>query len=318
MHRIIIVILMCLLAGTYMSAQQHTQIRFMPHWLHQAQFAGYYMALEKGFYESHGLDVEILDGGPAFPAGKVFENNLADIGTMFLSGAIELSDAGMPLVNIGQLSKKSALIFVTRKSDSINSTEDFNGKRIGVWRSDFQELPLAFIKKYGIEAEIVPVTSTINLFLSGGVDIMCVMWYNEYNQIYLAGIDYEDMNAYFFFDYGLNFPEDGIYCLASFYKDNREACRNFVKATLEGWQYAFANKDEALDKVLEWMKKRNIPANAAQQRWMLNIMEKVYTEKDGTLNARLNRQSFIQTGEVLLESGSIQRMPDFEKFNKTE
>ncbi|MFP4471837.1 MAG: ABC transporter substrate-binding protein, partial [Bacteroidales bacterium] len=161
-------------------------------------------------------------------------------------------------------------------------------------------------------------TSTINLFLSGGVDIMCAMWYNEYNQIYLAGIDYEDLNAYFFFDYGLNFPEDGVYCHASFYKQNREACRNFVKATLEGWQYAFGHKEEALAETLKWMKYRNIPANAAHQRWMLNIMEKVYTQEDGSLDALLNRKDFIHTGEVLLESGSINEIPDFDQFNKTK
>ncbi len=297
-------------------AQDRTSVRFMPHWLHQAQFAGYYVALEKGYYLNHGLDVEILDGGPAFPAGKVFENNLADIGSMFLSGAIELTDAGLPLLNIGQLSKKSALIFIARKSDSISTVEDFNGKKIGIWRSDFRELPLAFLKKYNISADIVPITSTINLFLDGGIDIMCVMWYNEYNQVYLAGTDYDDLNAFFFYDHDLNFPEDGIYCTRDYYQKHPQVCDDFAEATLEGWRYAFAHKAEAVNLVLDWMKRHNIPANRAHQRWMLDVMEKVFLSEDGSLNSRLNREDYRHTAKVLRESGSIGHIEPWDQFYK--
>lgn len=301
-----------------LSAQSLTTIRYMPHWLHQAQFAGLYMAYEKGYYADAGLNVEILDGGPAFPMGKVFTDDIADMGTMFLSGAIELADEGVQVVNIGQLSKKSALIFIAKKSDSINTVDDFHGKKIGIWRSDFRELPMAFIKKYNINAEIVPITSTINLFLEGGIDIMCVMWYNEYDQVYLAGIDHEDLNAFYFFDYGLNFPEDGIYCKKSFLQQHTGACRNFVEATMKGWKYAFDHKEETLDVVLQYMKKRNIPANLAHQRWMLDIMENVILGDGDSLNIELSREDYLRTARVLKESGSIDKIMEFDEFFKAE
>jgi len=286
----------------------------MPHWLHQAQFSGFYMAYEKGIYEKYRLDVQILDGGPLAPMSSVFKNNEADFGTMFLSGAIELHDGGESIVNLCQLSQKSALMFVTKKSSNISRVEDFNNKKIGIWKSEFRELPMAFIDQFNIRAEIFPLTSTIDLFLDDGIDVMCVMWYNEYDQIYNAGLDYEDLNTFFFFDYDLNFPEDGIYCTEAFYQQFPEVCANFTKATIEGWRYAFDNPDETIDMVLRYMRKRNIPANRAHQEWMLSIIQKVFTSEDGRIHGLLNEEDFIKTSQILIESGAINTMPVFEKF----
>jgi NitT/TauT family transport system substrate-binding protein len=296
--------------------QQPAKVRFMPHWLHQAQFAGYYMASEKGFYSDHGLEVEILDGGPAYPVKKVFVEELAEFCTMFLSRAIELNDEGIPIVNICQTSQKSALVFVAKKTSGIRNIEDFNGKRIGFWRSDFQELPRAFLSKYDIECDIVPITSTINLFLSGGVDVMGVMWFNEYYQLYDAGIDFDELNSFFFYEYGLNFPEDGIYTSASFWDKKPDVCRKFAEATLQGWRYAFAHKEEAIEVVLRYQRTRNIPANKAHQRWMLNIMEKVIVPDNPDHFGHLDKTDFKNTEDVLIKSNSINKPLIYEDFNK--
>ncbi len=298
----------------FVGANSQTTVRFMPHWLHQAQFSGIYMAYEKGIYDKYGLDVKVLDGGPLAPMSSAFVNNGADFGTMFLSGAIELRDEVVDIINICQLSQKSALMFVTKKTSNIIRVEDFNGKKIGIWRSDFRELPMAFIDKFNIDAEIFPITSTIDLFLDDGVDIMCVMWYNEYDQIYHAGIDYEDLNTFFFFDYNLNFPEDGIYCTEEFFNQNPGICSDFVKATIEGWQYAFDHPDETIDVVLMYMKSRNIPANRAHQEWMLSIIEKVFVAENGSISGDLKEEDFLKTSQILIQSGSINLMPVFEEF----
>jgi len=311
-------ILTCFLVLLFFSAtaQNTSKVKFMPHWLHQAQFAGYYMAKEKGIYKNLNLDVEILNGGPAAPISEIITTHRADFVTMFLSGAIEACDDGLGIINIAQLSQKSALMFVAKKSGSIENIEDFNGKKIGIWRSDFRELPLAFLDKYNIEAEIVPITSTINLFLEDGIDIMCVMWYNEYHQIYDAGIDFDNLSTFFYFDYGLNFPEDGIYCTREFYEKNTEVADNFIQATLAGWKYAFEHKDETIAVVLEYMKKSNIPANKAHQRWMLNTMEKVYADENGAFSGKLNEHLFYKTVNILYESGAINNKITFQEFVK--
>ncbi len=301
-----------------LSGQELTKLRFTPHWLPQAQFAGYYVAREKGIYEKYGLDVEVLMGGHNFPAIPVLTEDKTDLVSMFLSGAIKAKARGVDMVDVCQLSQRSALIFVSKKESGIDKPDGFNGKKIGVWRSDFQELPRAFLNKFDIDAEIVPITSTVNLFLWGGIDIMCVMWYNEYHQILNFGINPDELNTFHFYDYDLNYPEDGIFCMESFYHENKEAVEKFVKATIEGWNYAFAHKEEALDIVLERMEKVMVPANRAHQQWMLNRMQDVFILQEGDkITGCLKKEDYLSTARVLLKSGVIDNIPDFEEFNKT-
>lgn len=299
-------------------SQEPAKVRFLPQWLPQAQFAGYYMAYEKGIYKKHGLDVEILKGGPARPLLPSLQKNQTDIASMFLSGGIKASAGGLDLVLIGQLSHSSALMFVARKSSGIAKIEDFNNRKIGIWRSDFKEVPLAMLNKHKIQYELVPITNTINLFLLGGIDVMCVMWYNEYHQILNAGIDEEDLAVFHFFDYDYNVPEDGIYCSRTFYERNPDVCQRFAEATIEGWEYAFSHKEEALDVVIRYMQAANVPANKAHQRWMLSRMQDVMVPGSKPLDGQLDEASYLRTANIILESGHIDHVPDFGNFNKTQ
>ncbi|MDP2423288.1 MAG: ABC transporter substrate-binding protein [Bacteroidales bacterium] len=308
------VILAALLLQT-IHAQDLARVRYMPHWLHQAQFAGFYMAKEKGYYTNLNLDVIILDGGPTYPVKAVIEKDLAEFTSMFLSRALEIRHTeNMPIVNLCQLSQKSALVFVARKSSGIEKIADFNGKKLGVWRSDFQELPKAFLRKYDLAVEVVPITSTINLFLSGGLDIMTMMWYNEYHQLYEAGIDFEDLNVFFFIDYDLNFPEDGIYCREETYNKHPDICARFVQATIEGWKYAFKNKEETLGVVIRYMKHGNIPVSKAHQRWMLNRMEDILTENGNISAPDLKKADYLNTANTLFNQGAITKFDPYEEF----
>lgn len=312
-----VLVLLMLFRLTDLPAQELVKVRYLPHWLHQAQFAGYYMAKEKGIYEKYGLDVEILPGGPNAPAIPDLVEHKTDITSTFLSGAIKAEANGMDVVNICQLSQRSALMYITKASSNITTPEDFNGKKIGIWRSDFQELPMAFLDKYHIEAEVVPITSTVNLFLRGGIDVMCVMWYNEYHQVLNFGIDQNEINVFDFNELGLDFPEDAIVCLNEYFKENTETCHKFVQATIAGWEYTFAHKDEAVDVTIEYMEAFNIPANRPHQYWMLNRTEDIFKADSDTITGTLNNEDYMLTGGVLLEFDAIEEIPPFEKFNKT-
>jgi len=275
------------------------------------------MAKEMGIYEKYGLDVEILMGGPTCPAAIELENGNCDITSMFLSGAIQAYGKGINLVDICQLSKRSALIFIAKKEKGISKPKDFNGKKIGIWRSDFQELPIAFLKKYNIDAIIVPIESTVNAFYYDVIDIMCVTWYNEYHTILNYGIDPDELDMFFLIDHDLNFPEDGIFCEEEFYENNKQVCKNFVKATLEGWKYAFEHEDETIDLVMTYMRNSNVPTNSAHQRWMFERMKDVFEYKNQELNSKLSKELYLKTATVLFETGKINSIPDFNKFDKT-
>jgi len=300
------------------SSQQLTKIRYLPHWLPQAQFSGYYMAKEKGFYKKYGLEVEIKTGSPECSASNDLANENCDIASMFLSGAIQAYTNDVKLVDICQLSKKSALIFIAKKEKGISKPEDFNGKKIGIWKSDIQAVPIAFLKKYNIDATVVPITSSVNAFYYDVIDIMCVMWYNEYHTILNYGINPDELNVFFLNDHDLNFPEDGIFCTEEFYENNKHVCQNFVKATLEGWNYAFDHEDETIDLVMTYMKNANVPTNAVHQRWMFERMKDVFEYKNHELNGKLSKKLYLKTAKVLLEIGKINTIPDFNEFNKTK
>ncbi len=139
---------------------------FMPHWLPQAQFAGYYVAFEKGFYRKQGIDLKILRGGPGFPPAQMLAKKNVAATSMFLSEALEHRDKGIKLINVCQLMKRSGFILVAKKGSGIVKPEDLNGRRISVWEN-FQIQPRAFFRKYQINVTPIIQGATVNLFLRG-------------------------------------------------------------------------------------------------------------------------------------------------------
>ncbi len=244
-------------------------LRFSPHWLPQAQFAGYYVAHDQGFYREAGLDVEITHPRANVNVVEMLKDGTVDVISQFLVSAIVARDQGLELVNFAQSSQHSAILFVAKSSSGIENIGDLQGKKIGIWQGGFSEVPMAMIGDYDLEVEWVPIMSTINLFLMDGVDLMTVMWYNEYNQIYLSGINEDEMNTFFLSDHGFDVPEDGLYTMKETRVGRSADLKAFVEATQRGWDHAAENKDYTVELVVEIMRKAHIPANAAHQRWML-------------------------------------------------
>jgi NitT/TauT family transport system substrate-binding protein len=291
------------------------QVSFVSLWLPQAQFAGYYVALEKGIYKKYGLEVTIIDGGPDHPPFKLLEEGKVDFSVMWLSTGIEKKSQGVPLVNIAQIVQKSGLMLVAKKSSGIKSPEDLNNKKVGLWDADFEIQPRAFFKKYNLKVKVVPQSYTVNLFLRDGVDVASAMWYNEYHTIINSGYDPGELTTFFFYDYGLNAPEDGIYTLEKTVINDPATCRAFVKASLEGWRYAFENTDETVDIVLKYMEKAHLPANRVHQKWMLERMRDLVSV-NGTYDdmGSLSADDYHKVGESLQENGLIKEIPGFAKF----
>ena len=186
---------------------------FIPQWSPQAQFAGYYVAYEKGFYKKYGVDLTILQGGPNQSPTDFLERRKADFVSLWLSTAMQRRSHGVKLINIGQVMQRSALMLIAKKSSNIKTPQDMNGKKVGIWGADFQIQPRAFFKKYNLHINVIHQSFSVILFLRGGVDVASAMWYNEYHTIINSGLNEDELTTFFFYDYGLNFPEDGIYVL---------------------------------------------------------------------------------------------------------
>ncbi len=288
---------------------------FIPLWSPQAQFAGYYTALDKGIYRKHGIDLTIITGGPNYPTSEFLREGKADFALLWLTTAMRERASGVKLVNIAQIVRKSSMMLVARKSSGIRTPADMNGKKVGLWGGEFAIPPHAFFTKYGITAREVRQSYTVNLFLRGGIDVASAMWYNEYHTIINAGIDPEEMNVFFFKDAGLNLPEDGLYALESTVKNDPDLAAEFARATLEGWEYAFAHPDEALDIIIKYMRAAKIPANRMHQKWMLARMRDLISNDGGkSVTGVLSRDDYAATGEILLKIGVIRQVPDFGTF----
>lgn len=320
----LITVLLPLLVTVVMLTQAHAAVAetlkkasLLPLWSPQAQFAGYYTALERGIYRKHGIDLTIITGGPNRSPSAYLANGTADFTMLWLTTAMQQRSAGVRLVNIAQVVQNSSLMLVARKSSGIRTPADMNGKKIGLWGDPFAIPPTVFFTRQRLSVRTVPQSYTINLFLRGGIDVASAMWYNEYHTIINAGIDPDELSLFFFKDLGLNLPEDGLYALEKTVRRDPALVDSFVRATLEGWEYAFSHPDEALDIVIKQMRLARIPANRTHQKWMLERMRDLIAPRDGqALTGALNREDYQATGRILQKERMIRAIPDYDAFTR--
>lgn len=297
--------------------QSLRKVIFIPHWVPQAQFAGYFVAKDMGIYEKYGIDLTILTGGPRISSSVLLNEGKVDFALMWLSNAIQLKANGAKIVNVAQIVNRSALMLISKKSSGISKPEDMNGKKVGIWGGDFQIQPMAFFKKYNLDVKPIMQGNSINLFFFDGIDVTSAMWYNEYHTILNSGFNQDELNTFFFADYGLNFPEEGIYCSEDFLKNNPELCRDFVSATFEGWKYAFDNPEEAIRIVVKYIKDANLAVNKTHQIWMLDRMKDlIFPTKKMNGFEKLPEEGYMLVAGKLLESGLIKKVPAFDSLYK--
>lgn len=288
---------------------------FLPQWAPQAQFAGYYVAHERGFYRRHGIDLTIARGGPEASPTTALQSGTADFTTLMLSTAVQRRAAGMPLVNIAQVMQKSALMLVARTSTGITSPRDLAGRRVGLWPADFQVQPLALLRNYGVAVTVVPQAYSIDIFLRGQADAVSAMWYNEFHEILMAGVPESTLTTIFFHEHGLNFPEDGIYALESTVRRDPALTCAFVRASIEGWYDAFAAPQQALDIVLRRMAEAGLSQNRTHQQWMLDRMRDLIWPVDGSARLGLLKpDDYRRVATALRDSGMIPTVPAFRDF----
>ncbi|MDO5442231.1 MAG: ABC transporter substrate-binding protein [Bacteroidia bacterium] len=309
-----IAIITTLLAACFSASAQ--KIVFMPHWLPQAQFAGYYAALENGFYADEGLDVEIrhLSANTRKRSTSYLKSGEIDITSMMLINAMSLQDSGMDLVNILQISQNTGLCCVTK--NPIKDFESLDGMKIGKWTTGYSEFAMMAAEEKNISIEWIPLLNNINAFIAEAVDATLCYTFNEYIQLYLAtGKDWSG-NTIRMADIGYNFPDDGIYVTAGFYEKNREAAEKFARASRRGWEWAAKHPEETVDICLDYMKRANITSNRIHQRMMLDEMLRLQKNpQTGVADfAKVDRKVFEDMSNKAVSAGIILNDVDYDKM----
>ena len=297
------------------AARELKKASFMPLWAPQAQFAGYYVALEKGIYARHGIDLTILRAGPGHSPFRALLEGKAEFSVLWLTTALHHRANGAQLVNLAQIVPRSSMLLISRKSSGIGSLEEMDGRKVGLWDGDLSIPARALFASRGVKVHEVLQSHTVNLFLRGGIDVTSAMWYNEYHTILNSGVDADELNVLPLREYGMNVPEDGLYTLEDVLRGDPDLAAAFAAASLEGWQYAFAHPEEALDIVILKMREAKIPANRAHQRWMLDRMrDLVAIDTAGRVSGELSEQDYLAASRSMHSSGLIRGYPAYRDF----
>jgi len=206
-------------------------------------------------------------------------------------------------------------MLISKKTAGIETIDDMDGKKVGLWEGDVSIPPRTLFAKHGIKVRVVRQSQTVNLFLRGGIDVASAMWFNEYHTILNSGVDAEELNTIFLSDQGMNFPEDGIYTLEKTLQNDPALAAAFVDASLEGWRYAFDHPDETLDIVIKYMREAKLPANRMHQKWMLERMRDLMAPTDPQAEfGKLREQDYESVAQALLKDGLIRAYPDYALF----
>ena len=292
-------------AGT--AAQAADKLALQLQWVTQAQFAGYYVALDKGYYKEEGLDVTIKPGGPDIAPPQVLAGGGADLMLNWMPSALAAREKGVPLVNIAQPFKSSGLQLTCRKETGITSPEDFRGKTIGVWFFGNEYPFLSWMSQLGIPTDggdngvtVLKQGFNVDPILQKQADCISTMTYNEYWQVIDAGISPDDLVVFKYQDQGVATLEDGIYVLEDRLQDAafQDQLVRFVRASMKGWKWAEANPNDAADIVLD-----NDATGAQTEKHQRRMMGEIAKLTAGS-NGALDPADFDRTVNTLLKGGS--------------
>ena len=272
-------------------------------WYPQTQFAGYYMALAKGFYQRRGIDLTLRRGGADVDGPRDLKEGRTQFVTLFLTGALAFRSPELPLVNVGQIVNRGNVLIVAKKKSRILKVEDLNGRRMSLWGDHFSGAYKQLFGARKVWPVVVPQFFSVELFLRGAVDACSAMSYNEYQRILQAGWRPEELTVISLRDQGCDFPEDGIYCLESTWKKDPGLCRDLLEASLEGWRYAAAHPDEAVALLEAEADKAGYTVNSLLlRRMLLTILPSVFPSgKDRWTPGRLSREDYERTVSMMAE-----------------
>ena len=286
---------------------QDNSVTLQLKWVTQGQFAGYYVAQAKGFYDEEGLSVEIKPGGPDIAPEQVIAGGGADVITTWMAAGLAARERGVPLVNIAQPFKQSGLLLTCLKEAGVETTDDFAGKTLGVWFFGNEYPFYAWMAKLGYSTEggadgveVLKQAFNVDPLIQKQAACISTMTYNEYGQVLKAGITPEELTVFNYRDEGVGMLEDGLYVLEDKLSDPAfvEKMQKFVRASMKGWEYARANAEEAAQIVLD-----NDSTGAMTLEDQLYQVSEVNKLTEGSTGV-LDEADYQQTVDTLLSAVS--------------
>jgi NitT/TauT family transport system substrate-binding protein len=302
-------------------------VKLQLQWVTQAQFAGYFAAIDQGFYEAQCLDVTILEGAVDIVPQTVLANGDADFALAWVPKALASREAGADIVDIAQVFQRSGTLQVSFKDKNITSPADFAGKKIGNWGFGNEWEVFAAMTKAGIDpASVTNVAQQFDMvgLLEGDIDAAEAMTYNEYAQV-LEAINPatselytpDDFNVISYEDEGVGMLQDAIWADGTRLSDPdyEDTAVRFVAASLQGWAYCRDNGDACAQLVTD----KNSILGLTHQKWQMNEINKLIWPAAGGVGhidqAAWDRTATLSQETKNLEGGTVlTKAPDADAY----
>jgi NitT/TauT family transport system substrate-binding protein len=289
------------------------KVKLQLQWVTQAQFAGYYAAVEQGFYAAEGLDVEIVEGGVDIPPQKTLATGAVDFAISWVPKALAEREAGAKVTNIAQVFQRSGTLQVSFKDKGIKTAADFKGKKIGNWGYGNEYEIFAALSKAGLDpakdVTLLQQNFDMNGLLSGDIDAAEAMTYNEYAQVLEAinpatGALYtpDDLNVVSYETEGVGMLQDAIWADEARLSDPAYCGQAiaFVKASLKGWAFCRDNTIPCRDIVLE----KGSKLGASHQAWqMVEVNKLIWPSPKGV--GFIDQAAWDRTAKIASETKNL-------------
>jgi NitT/TauT family transport system substrate-binding protein len=307
------------LIGTFvvalsLPAQAADQLTVRLKWFNQAQFAGFYVAKEKGFYQAAGLDVSVQPGGPDFPAVQMVAGGNEQFGVTSADQILVARSKGVPIVAVAVLYRKSPFVLFSLKSSGIDSAEKFKGKNIGVKIGGNEELVYrAVLKKINMPSQSLtetPVKFDLTPLLTGQIDVWPGYVINEVIAAREKGFD---VNIIWPSSYGIDLYADTIFTTEKMLQEHPDQVKRFVAATLKGWQDAVAHPDEAAQATVKQSAKLTYAHELAMMKESIPLLQPD-TQPIGSMQPA----AWAALQEQLIQGGFLKSPLDLSKAYTTK
>ncbi len=302
--------------------EQVDEVSLQLQWFAQAQFAGYYAAVDEGFYADHCLDVTILEGGVDIVPQQQLASGAADYAISWVPRALVSRGEGVDVVNVAQIFQRSGTLQVSFVDAGITSPADFAGRKIGSWGFGNEFELLAGGRTAGLEPdadyEVVQQNFDMQALIAGEIDAAQAMIYNEYAQV-LETVNPDtgelfqpdDLNVIDWNDVGTAMLQDAIWADGSKLGDDAydDQTTRFIAASIEGWAWCRDNADACVDVVLA-----NGPTlGQSHQAWQLNEINGLIWPSPGGAGV-MDKGLWDQTIEVATAEAVLAEAPDDDAF----
>jgi NitT/TauT family transport system substrate-binding protein len=288
-----------------------TKVKLQLQWVTQAQFAGYFAALDQGYFRDEGLDVEILEGGVDIVPQTVLAQGQADFAVAWVPKALASREQGAQITDVGQVFQRSGTLQASFKDKGIDGPADLRGKKVGNWGFGNEFELFAGMTNAGLDpakdVTLVQQQFDMQALLKGDIDAAQAMTYNEYAQVLEAknpktGKLYQpsELTAVNWNDVGTAMLQDAVWASTERLESDtayQDTTVKFLTGALKGWAFCRDNAQKCRDIVVA----KGSKLGASHQLWQMNEINKLIWPSPGKVGV-IDQTAWNKTVEIALKT----------------